>query len=366
MKINRGKIALDEHDKLLEHSKGELDKIVEEAKMVRDGKVTMRVKMLKLPTPVYGEEQPTLVRGISGQGAKGQGTKILEVLGGSKGGDEHAEYEMRNMDFDEFIKYYQKLLLNDLDLPYMKKKRQGHDFHDEFELNDFSRDGMRCDLDLDMTIEQAYERAFREKKVVTADPRIDGWYWEEKPTQEIQYKSLEIYVMDVSGSVTSSVLGLVRKMIFCLYYYLDHKYTKNERKYIVFQDNADVKSRDEFFSTESKGGTHVSSGLKKALELAEGYNDYDKYLFFFSDFENASSDDELAKKTLYTIAESFTYMCMTNICSPKSADTTPFSTITKEVAEKHSHISYTVLHSETGIREAIINLLTKDDRVKKI
>ncbi len=364
MKINRGKLAQEVHDQLLEHSKESLDRLVEEAKLVSDGKVTLKVKTLRLPTPVYGDEHPTLVRAVGTGNSKDGKGRVFEVMG-PKGGNEHADYESCQIDFDEFIRFYQKLLLKDLDLPFMQKKKQGQNPLEEFELNDFSRDGMRCDLDFDMTIEEAHERAFREKKPVTIDPRIDGWYWEEHPTKELQQKSLEIYVMDVSGSVTSSVLGLVRKMIFCLYYFLDNKYSRNDRKYIVFQDTASVKTRDEFFSTESKGGTHISSGLEKALELAQGYEDYDKYLFFFSDFENSGSDDESAKAALGKVIGSFTYVCMTNICDPKSKDATQFVSITKDYVAQHDNIVYTLLYNEDKIRDAIMHLLTKDDKPKK-
>ncbi|MBI4441557.1 DUF444 family protein [Candidatus Woesearchaeota archaeon] len=355
MKINRGKLALADHDELLEHAKEDFDHVVEETKMIKDGKVTIKVKTLSLPTPTYADEG-------GGMLVQGPGGKPMDVGQdpGQGAGDHHSDYELQKMDFDEFVREYQKYLLKDLELPLIKTAMNGDNPKEEPVLDDFSREGMRCDLDLDMTLEQAFDRAFISQQEVSIDPRIDGWYWSERPTKEKQHKCLEIYVLDVSGSVSGSTLALVRKMIFCLYYYLDKKYSSNERKYIVFQDTSEEKTRDEFFSIESRGGTHISSGLEHALEIAKGYENYDKYLFFFSDFDNSSGDDDKAAKALTALAASFTYMCMSQICADSSKDTS-FSKIARNYAQQYHNIAYAQLDNESKIRRAIIDLLTKHE-----
>jgi uncharacterized sporulation protein YeaH/YhbH (DUF444 family) len=49
---------------------------------------------------------------------------------------------------------------------------------------------------------------------------------------------------------------LVRKTIFILWHYLERRYPTNLRRYVVFQDVAEEKTRDEFFCIESGGDAH--------------------------------------------------------------------------------------------------------------
>jgi len=92
----------------------------------------------------------------------------------------------------------------------------------------------------------------------------------------------------VAGSVRVGHLGihareylaLVRKTIFVLWYYLERRYPTNLRRYVVFQDVANEKTRDEFFCVESSGGTHISSGFEKAMDLLQGVTEHDKFLSY--------------------------------------------------------------------------------------
>lgn len=361
MKINRGKIAQGEHDKLLRHSKTDFDQIVQEKTLVENGKVKMKLKVLTLPIPTYDNEEMILVQGgkNSGKGKDGdkKGQDLQRLCGG---GDEHAELEHTELDFDEFVRYYQELLIDELELPRYTKMMQGERPDEEWQWNDFSRDGLPSDLDMDLTLEQAIERtAFDRRTEVSVDPRLDGWYGEEKPTQEPRQNAVEIYVMDISGSVSGSLLGLIRKCIFCLNYYLDKRYAQNKRHYIVFQDVAEEKTKEEFYSCESKGGTHISSGLDLALTIANKYEDYDKYLFFFSDFDNAGSDDDTAVKILSRVIDSLTYIGMSHAATSEDSITN-FSRETKKLADEHPHMIYTLLTGEEKIKKIIYNLLAQD------
>ncbi len=361
MKINRGKIAQGEHDKLLRHAKEDFDQIVQEKSLMENGKVKMKLRVLTLPVPTYDNEDVVLVQGVGkGKGGKAEGGDKkgqMERLCG--GGDDHAEWEQTELEFDEFVKYYQQLLLEDLELPRYTKKTQGERPEEEWEWSDFTREGLPSDLDMDLTLEQAIERAAFQHTEVSVDPRLDGWYSEEKPTQEPKQNAVEIYVMDVSGSVSGHFLGLIRKCIFCLWYYLDQRYAQNKRHYIIFQDVAEEKTKEEFFSSESKGGTHISSGLELALDIADKYEDYDKYLFFFSDFDNAGSDDDTAVKILKRALNSVTYIGMSHASTAEDTATN-FSKETKKLTEEHPHMIYTMLTGEQKIKKIIYNLLAQD------
>ncbi|MBI4871841.1 MAG: DUF444 family protein, partial [Candidatus Riflebacteria bacterium] len=158
---------------------------------------------------------------------------------------------------------------------------------------------------------ESLQRSIRERGKLDydVDLRQDGWYAVEVPDTERTNRALEVYLLDISGSVSGHNIALIRKFIFILWYYLDRKYSTNARKFVVFQDEAEVVSRDDFFSIESKGGTHISAGLGRARQLLDGFQQYDKYLFFFSDGDNSSSDDYAARKELDETLAAFDMIC---------------------------------------------------------
>ena len=118
MRIHRGHIAQHKHDQLLrEYLKQHLNELIQQKELIIDGKVKTQIATLDLPTLKYGEDTPVLARG-TGRGGKGggggsgqAGDDEIQVLAGMLGGDHHGREVKVELDFDEFVRLAQEVLL---------------------------------------------------------------------------------------------------------------------------------------------------------------------------------------------------------------------------------------------------------------
>ncbi|MBI2246706.1 MAG: DUF444 family protein [Armatimonadetes bacterium] len=365
LRVHRGRIAQHKHDQLLrEYLKQHLNELIQQKELIIDGKVKTQIATLDLPTLKYGEDSPVLARGGGqGQGSGGQGQGAddeIQVLGGLLGGDHHGKELRVELDFDEFVRLAQEVLLEEIKLPVINEpSRSGEVETDEMpELDDLDRIGLRPDLNLEETMVQALLRNVRERGVADFDVELsqDGWYFVEDPTDHQNHRSIETYVLDISGSMRGEYLSLVRKTIFVLWYYLERRYPTNLRRYIVFQDVAEEKTRDEFFCVESSGGTHISAGFEKSMELLHGVTEYDKFLFMFTDGETSSGDFDLAKKRYEEALGKFDLVCYGHV-NPGGRGVGGFSEYVAETSRRHPNATFANLVDIESIRQAVAEFL---------
>lgn len=342
VRIDRGRLAQAEHDRQLkEYLRENFDALVRRQKLVADGKVRTNISVLDLPTLEYarpGKESLAMGsgqkggQGQPGQPGDGQPGEVVD-LSGRQGADHHGEQTMVELDFDEFVRLAQEQLLDQLDLPPLGPPRvQGEapSISEEEEI-DIDRPGLMSELDLERTMIESLGRHIREHGEVgyDVDVRRDGWYQVEQPEEARTNRALEVYLLDISGSVSGHNIALIRKFVFVLWYYLDQRYRTNARRFVIFQDEAHEVTRQEFFAIESKGGTHISSGLDAALNCLDGHEQYDKFLFFFSDGDNSSSDDDAAKVRLDAVLAAFHLVCYGRI-NPCDSPLSPFNKLVRE------------------------------------
>lgn len=106
-----------------------------------------------------------------------------------------------------------------------------------------------------------------------------------------------ICIMDSSGSMDTVKKYLARSFFFLLYRFVSTKYSKVEVVFIAHDTEAREVNEDEFFHKGESGGTMISSGYNKALEIIqERYHSslWNIYGFHCSDGDNYSSDNESA------------------------------------------------------------------------
>ncbi len=362
MKIHRGRIAQYKHDQLLrEYLKQNLTEIIQQKELIIDGKVKTQIVTLDLPTLKFGEESQFLAQGAGSGGGAGGGTDQIQALGGLLGGDYHGKELHVELDFDEFVKLAQEVLLEELRLPtFHEPARSGEvESQDLPELDDLDRIGLHSDLNLEETMVQSLLRNARERSVLDYDVDVqqDAWYFIEDPATLQNNRSVEIYVLDISGSMRGEYLPLVRKTIFILWHYLEHRYPTNLRRYVVFQDVAEEKTRDEFFCLESSGGTHISTGFEKAVELLEGVTEYDKFLFMFTDGETSSGDFDLAKKRYDEALAAFDLVSYGHV-NPGGRGIGGFSAYVQEAATTREGSVFANLVDLETIRGAIKDFLS--------
>lgn len=371
MRIDRGKLARIEHDKKLKaYLKENLDVLVQRQKLVKNGKVKTNIAILDLPTLRFGKpEQEQLMKGKGGgQGGKGEqqqgqpqpgegqeGDEKVEVSG-TKGADDHGDAQTVEVDFDDFVRMAQEQLLDELELPAMRPPGVSGDMpsSENFDLMEIDRPGLPADMNLERTMTEALKRNIRERGEADyeVDVRQDAWYFSETPDTEKTNRALEVYLLDISGSVSGHNIALIRKFIFILWYYLDQKYTMNARRFIVFQDEAEEVTKEQFFAIESKGGTHISAGFEQALQGLDGFEQYDKFLFFFSDGDNSSSDDEAAIEALNQVIENFDMICYGRI-NPCDSPISPFNALMKKIVADCDFLTFADIKDLDNVRETI-------------
>ena len=117
------------------------------------------------------------------------------------------------------------------------------------------------------------------------------------------FNAVVICIMDVSGSMDQTKKYMARSFYFLLYQFLRQKYSNVEVVFIAHTTTAKVVSELEFFHRGESGGTYISSGYEKALEVIEQhYNpvNWNIYAFHCSDGDNWIEDNkravEMAKK----------------------------------------------------------------------
>ncbi len=112
-------------------------------------------------------------------------------------------------------------------------------------------------------------------------------------------------IMDTSGSMDTMKKYLARSFFFLLYQFIATKYRSVEIVFISHHTEAHEVTEEEFFHKGESGGTFISSGYQKALDIvAERYHPslWNIYAFHCSDGDNFDSDNSAALKTASELA----------------------------------------------------------------
>ena len=112
--------------------------------------------------------------------------------------------------------------------------------------------------------------------------------------------------MDVSGSMDTTKKYLARSFFFVLSQFIKSKYTNVEVNFIAHTTVAKEVNEIDFFHKVESGGTYISSGLNKALEIIDKrYNPeyWNVYVFYVSDGDNWQEDNVKAIKAAQDICE---------------------------------------------------------------
>jgi uncharacterized protein len=134
---------------------------------------------------------------------------------------------------------------------------------------------------------------------------------------DLRYKHVEIdtkeesnaavlCIMDTSGSMDTMKKYLARSFFFLLYQFISTRYRNVEIVFIAHHTEASEVTEEEFFHKGESGGTFISSGYAKALEIiAARYHPslWNLYAFHCSDGDNFDSDNPAALKDAEQLAE---------------------------------------------------------------
>jgi uncharacterized protein len=297
-----------------------------------------RDKIIKVPIRgvreyrfVYGDNAPGVAQGegethpgqVVGKGQKegpGQGDKA-----GDKPGQDFYETDVTLEELIEIM--FEDLELPDLERRALRKipaermaKRKG-----------YRQVGIRIRLDKRRTARERVRRILatqRHRRVTASEAALGqaapltaapGEEKRRQPfhTEDLTYRhvvtdvrnesnAVVMCIMDTSGSMDTMKKYLARSYFFLLYQFIATKYRSVELVFIAHHTEAREVTEDEFFHKAESGGTFISSGYVKALEIIEErYHPslWNVYVFHCSDGDNFDSDNPAALRTARQLAD---------------------------------------------------------------
>jgi len=284
------------------------DIVAEESIIGQNGKKKIRIPVrgIKEYKFVYGKNNKK-VGSAQGKNIKkgqkiSQGKKPKSKNDNKPGNDADEEFYEVEISLDELAKY----LFAELELPDLEKKSFPNIFEYKIKRKGYRKEGIRPRLSKKETIKNKIKRKKRAIKNKTYDPDIDDRFTFHK--DDLKYKHIEktkknitnaaiFFIMDVSGSMDKKKKFKARSFFFLLYQFLRYRYDKTDLIFIAHTTEAREVSEDDFFNRGSSGGTFVSSGLEKCLDIIDKRyppSSWNLYSFHCSDGDNWSEDNENA------------------------------------------------------------------------
>jgi len=260
-----------------------------------------------------GNAQPGQVVGKTGKDGQGQGD-------GKAGDRPGIDYYETDVTLDELI----EIMFEDLELPNLERRALREIPTDRFaKRKGYRHVGIRVRLDKRRTARQRVKRV-----LATRHRQIAQGYEVPKDADgnerrfpfhqdDLRYKHLEtdvreesnaavVCIMDTSGSMDSMKKYLARSFFFLLYQFISTRYRNVEIVFIAHHTEASEVTEDEFFHKGEAGGTFISSGYQKALDIiAERYHPslWNLYAFHCSDGDNFDSDNPAALRAAKELSD---------------------------------------------------------------
>lgn len=259
---------------------------------------------------IYGENRPGVA---SGQGDEKRGQRIPGVAEKQKGGAgdgagsaEGDEFYETEITLEELVNY----LFEDLKLPFLEKKKLSLlETESSSKRWGIQRKGIPPRLAKKRTMMERIKRKQSSLRKDSTEAHIPDDEPEERfpfSENDMRYQRLKeqmrpesnavvICIMDNSGSMYLSKKFLARSFFFLLYQFVRYRYVNVGLVFINHTTEAREVNEDEFFHRGESGGTMISSGYEKALDIiAERYSPsvWNIYAFHCSDGDNWPEDHE--------------------------------------------------------------------------
>ena len=264
-----------------------------------------------------GETQPGQVVGKAGQKpGQGQG----QGPGGNEPGQDIYETEIS---LDELV----DIMFEDLELPDMERKILKEALAERVSKRlGYRKQGVRAHLDRKRTAKQRIKRQIARgvtSALQTDEPtgeadtpaspaerfpfnKSDLTYRRLRVDTREESNAVVVCIMDTSGSMDRLKKYLARSFFFLLFQFVCTKYQNTELVFIGHHTQAKEVSEDEFFHKGESGGTLISSGYNKALEIIKNRfhpAHWNIYAFHCSDGDNFDSDNAEAMKAATELCE---------------------------------------------------------------
>jgi sporulation protein YhbH len=282
----------------------------------RDRVIKVPLRGIKEYRFIYGENEPGVAQG-NGSSQPGQvvgrATESAGPAGEDRAGDRpgHDFYET-DVTLEELI----DIMFEDLELPEMERKALRQVAAERlWKRKGYRTVGIRVRLDKRRTVRAKIRRELASRRRIDepeeSEQRFpfhdDDLRYRHKVTDvREESNAVVICIMDTSGSMDTMKKYLARSFFFLLYQFISTKYQNVEIVFVAHHTEAKEVSEEEFFHKGESGGTFISSGYQKALEIVqERYHPslWNVYCFHCSDGDNFDSDNPAALKAAKELAD---------------------------------------------------------------
>lgn len=299
------------------------DVIAEESIIGRD-----RDRVIKVPIRGVKEYRFVFGDGSGGVGTGDGGTEPGQVVGSAKGkgdrgqgpagSDPGLDYYETEITLDELI----EIMFEDLELPDLERKILKQAVAESLaKVKGKAKRGNPARLRPIDTVINRLRRAIAQGKAGELKEWKDGGCVGECPVpfreDDKRFKKLVldekeesnaavVCIMDTSGSMDRLKKYLARSFFFLLFQFLCTKYKAVEIIFIAHHTQAKEVTEEEFFHKGESGGTLISSGYRKALDVIQQRyhpDHWNVYAFHCSDGDNFESDNEAALKAARELCE---------------------------------------------------------------
>ena len=256
-----------------------------------------------------GNAQPGQVVGKAGDKGRGDG----------RGGDQPGvDYYETDVTLEELV----EIMFEDLQLPDMERKKLREVLAERTsKRKGYRRVGIRVHMNKRRTAIARVRRKVASGRVAAVEAveerfpfhRDDIRYRRLRHDMKPQSNAVVLCIMDTSGSMDIMKKYLARSFFFLLYQFVRARYHNVEVVFIAHHTQAREVSEEEFFHKGESGGTYISSGYMKALEIIQArYHPglWNVYAFHCSDGDNFPNDNTAAMnaaKELCEVANLFGY-----------------------------------------------------------
>jgi sporulation protein YhbH len=293
------------------------DIIAEESIIGKDREHIIKVPIrgIKEYRFVYGENAPGVAEG---DGDSQPGQVIGKAAGQGPVGEDRAgdkpgvDYYETDVTLEELI----EIMFEDLELPDLERKKLREIAAQRMSRRKGYRQvGVRVRLDKRRTVRAKVKRrlATRHTNHHFPDDHERFPFHEDDLTYrhliidtKKESNAVVLCIMDTSGSMDTMKKYLARSFFFLLFQFIVTKYRNVEIVFIAHHTEASEVGEDEFFRKGESGGTFISSGYQKGLDIiASRYHPslWNIYAFHCSDGDNFDSDNPAALRSAKELAD---------------------------------------------------------------
>jgi uncharacterized sporulation protein YeaH/YhbH (DUF444 family) len=227
--------------------------------------------------------------------------------GEGEGGQDRGDFRLLlEFKVDDIIDW----LTDELKLPDLRPKAGATIENEEIVREGSGRRGIRARLDRRRTLKQALKR-----RAIQVDPAPfvddDLRFHQLRQRPRLADNAVVIFVLDVSVSMTAAERKLAKTFFFFSLSGLRRQYHRVEVRFIAHTTQAWEFPEAQFFEAAGSGGTAASSAFVLAQQILEDQypsSQYNTYLFYASDGENAGEDRQPAAAALAKLSERLNYL----------------------------------------------------------